>query len=345
MRLSKIRVQHVRNHTEFTCDFGAHMTLIHGKNGTGKTSVLEAIYMAYRGTSFKGSDNDIVTDTKRWFRVDALDESDISRRVIFDRRQERPIKEFTIDDKKFHRLPVRYKRPIVLFTPNDLRLIDGSPARRRDYLDAIISQLNPAYGPALRRYERTLLQRNKLLKNPYVTADQFFAWNIILSEAGSVIINERHAYIEHIQQRIMAHYRSIATSNDDISVEYTHTKTTPAKLLAQYEQSFERDRELGNTTIGPHRHDLVINLKHSLASDVASRGETRTIVVALKYIEAELLLETFGEYPLVLLDDVYGELDLERRRNLSHTLNDYQIIITSTDKITGLPRSTKRIEL
>lgn len=345
MKLRRLRVQHVRNHGEFLAEFGDHATLIHGNNGTGKTSLLEAIYIAYCGISFRGSDGDILNRSNDWYRIDVSDESDLSRRIVYDNRGERGQKLFTIDDKKSARLPARYRRPIVLFTPNDLRLIDGSPARRRDYLDIVIGQLDPAYSPTLRRYERALLQRNKLLKSPALSADQLFAWNVVLSETAAYIINARHQFIVQMNERIAQQYQSIAHTDDVVSVLYTHHPTTAAKLLLQYEQSYDRDRMMGNTSIGPHRHDLEIKLRDSLADDVASRGETRTIIVAMKYIEAEMLRELFQDYPLILLDDVYGELDMDRRRNLSHTLKEYQIIITSTDKITGLPRGTKRIEL
>lgn len=345
MYLSQLRVHYIRNHRDITCEFGRHMTLIHGKNGTGKTSLLESIYILYRGVSFKGSDKDIINHLSSWYRIDARDNTEYDRCIVYDTRTVKPVKEFTIDGKRFSRLPQRYKQPIVLFTPNDLRLVDGSPTRRREYVDTCIVQLKPAYSHVLHRYGRALQQRNRLLKYDTIDTDQLFSWNIILSEAGATIINERHAYIERVNQRMRHHYRSIAHTNDDVSIEYSYPVTTPAKLFAQYEQMYERDRVMRSTSTGPHRHDVYISLRTSPAATTASRGEMRTIVIACKYIEAELLAETYDEYPLILLDDVYGELDAERRQSVAHTLSEYQIIITSTDKISGLPRTTRRIEL
>lgn len=345
MKLRRLRIQHVRNHIEFMCEFSDHATLIYGKNGAGKTSLLEAIYTGYRGTSFRGSDGDVLHRSYQWYRIDIADESLFSRTVILDSRGERPRKEFTIDDKKSARLPARYKRPVVLFTPNDLRLIDGSPARRREYLDVILSQLDERYATMRRRYERTLLQRNKLLKTRAVQPEQLFSWNVILAEAGAYIINARNEYVTQMNSRLSIHYQTIASSHDTTTAQYTHVATSAQKLLSQYEQSFDADILRGNTLIGPHRHDLLFFLRDELAIDTASRGEMRTIIIAMKYIEAEMLYARYKDYPLVLLDDVYGELDMSRRRNLSQTLKEYQIIITSTDKVTGLPRGTHRIEL
>lgn len=336
MRLTSIRLQNIRNHTTFSCDFSDSMNIIHGKNGAGKTSILEAIYAAYQGASFRSSDSDIVSADESWFRIDVVDDLPYSRRIVFDDRTGNKTKKITVDDKTFARLPQRFRRPIVLFTPRDLQLIDGSPARRRDYLNRIITQLHPVYGTVLRRYERALLQRNKLLKQHIQQLDAYFPWNVILSETGAVIMNERETYLAKINETITAHYQNIAPTHDSITVRHSHRPVTPSELLHQYESAFSHDSVTGSTSIGPHRHDMTIFLNHHPAADVASRGEIRTIIIALKYIEAAALQEQFHDNPLVLLDDVYGELDSSRRQNMTHTLQENQIVVTSTDKISGV---------
>lgn len=342
MKLRRISVKNVRNHKVFACDLSDTTSLIYGKNGAGKTAILEAISIAYRGKSFRGSDRDIVRNTEQWYRIDVEDDSGYLRYVTYDARQERPAKRFVIDEKAHGRLPQKEKYPIVLFTPDDLRMIDGSPTRRRDYLDYVISQYDAQYDMARRRYERTLLQRNKLLKQSDVTVEQLFSWNIILAETGAVIINARVAFADQLDDRLDSHYRRISSISDDIHVRYTHAATTAQTLLGQYEDASGRDLATGSTSVGPHRHDMIVTLRGRLAADVASRGETRTIILAIKFIEAELFYERFETHPLVLLDDVYGELDSDRRHNLSTTLEDNQIIITSTDKIDD---DTKQINL
>lgn len=336
MRLKSIRLQNIRNHTTFSCDFSSSVNVIHGKNGAGKTSILEAIYAVYCGTSFRGTDSDILAVNETWFRIDTDDDLPYSRSIIFDNRTGSKTKKITIDDKTFARLPQRFRRPIVLFTPRDLQLIDGSPARRRDYLDRIITQLNPQYGTALRRYERALLQRNKLLKQHVQQPDSYFPWNVILSETGAMIMDEREKYIAKINETITAHYQDIAPTSDIITVQHSQHAATSSELLHQYDGAFQHDSVTGSTSIGPHRHDMTIAINQRPAADVASRGEIRTIIIALKYIEANALRERFQDIPLVLLDDVYGELDSVRRQNMTHTLRENQIIVTSTDKISGV---------
>ena len=338
MKLHRLSVQSVRNHTSFSCDFDERTTVIYGKNGAGKTALLEAIAIVYRGVSFRGSDKDILRDDAKWYRIDVIDDTKRPRRVFYDNRRERPIKQFIIDDKTHGRLPQKDKYPIVLFTPNDLRLIDGSPTRRRDYLDAVITQCDPHYGMMRRRYERALLQRNKLLKLPHLQPEQLFSWNVILSETGAYMIEARIAYITRINAGLTDHYRRIAKTTDVITAEYTHPHVTSQQLLSHYETATARDLATGNTSVGPHRHDLVISMRGKPAIDTASRGELRTIILAIKFIEAELLEEYCGDTPLILLDDVYGELDETRRESLSKNLSHHQIIITSTDPIKGAPR-------
>lgn len=334
MKLRRIAVQYIRNHEKFTCEFSDTTTLIYGKNGAGKTAILEAISIAYRGTSFRGSDREVVRHDQRWYRID-IETDDLPRRITYDARAERPVKQFVIDDKTHGRLPQKLKYPIVLFTPDDLRLIDGSPARRRDYLDAIITQYDTQYGPTLRRYQRALVQRNKLLKQPHATAEQLFSWNVILSETGSYIINARIGFIDYLDGRLGEQYQHIAHINDNAHVAYSHKPLSPQQILGQYESSSTHDFATGTTSVGPHRHDMVFTLRSRPAGDIASRGEVRTIVLAMKFVEAELLLEKSGERPLVLLDDVYGELDKDRRESLAVNFRHHQIVITSTDNITG----------
>lgn len=308
--------------------FSPTTTVIVGKNGTGKTSLLEAIYIGYRGSSFKGVDSDILRDKSEWYRIDVKDESDRIVRYMADNTG-RMKKTFEIDTKKNYRLPQKNKYPIILFTPDDTRLINGSPSRRRKYFDQIISQYNPEYAALIRRYERALLQRNKLLKLPHVTTDDIFSWNIIISNTGASIIAERKAFSEYINERLSAYYQSIAGNSDEVYISYIHPVTTAGTIMSHLEANFVRDRITGNTSVGPHRHDYHLSLRGKLADDIASRGEIRTIILALKYIEADKLREVFDKNPLILLDDVFGELDDARQKHLIQSFDDSQIIITS----------------
>jgi DNA replication and repair protein RecF len=332
MKIKTLRVQQFRNHDDVSYVFSPSTTLIYGENGAGKTSLLEAIYVAFRGSSFKGVDRDIVNERRDWYRVDIEDDL-YKRTVLFDNRAGKKLKQFVVDGKKTARLSKKDKRPIILFSPDDLRLISGSPSRRRQYIDRMIAQYDESYALATRRYERALLQRNKLLKSPGVTTDALFSWNVILSENGSKIISLRRQVIEYLNDVLPKYYANIAAQEALVSIEYDHAAHTPQELLHAYEKSFERDRAVGSTHIGPHRHDFTVFLRDKHAADIASRGENRTLILAMKYAEADILRERYEELPLILLDDVFGELDKLHRESLIRTFTEYQVIITATDKV------------
>jgi DNA replication and repair protein RecF len=329
--IDSLSVQNFRCHDKYTIKLSPSVTVITGKNGSGKTSLLEAIYLSINGSSFKGSDQDILKKDANWWKI-ALKMDDLSKRqVVYDSSQLTKKKKFTIDGKNYYRLPTKYHLPVVLFEPDDLRLLHGSPQRRRRFIDSFISQIDPIYHQAVYRYDRALKQRNSLLKQHTSSADELFAWNISLSQYGAYIIEKRIAFIEKINSQLCDTYTSIAKTNDDISVHYSHTYIgdIKQKLLNDLYAHLERDRILGYTSTGPHRHDVVFYINNSLALDTASRGEIRSIVLATKFLEVEIIKQLTNTNPLVLLDDVFSELDEERQRYLME-ISGGQIIITST---------------
>jgi len=327
MRLKSLTVQNFRVHRTCTIDFKDSVTLIVGQNGSGKTSLLEAIYVNLRGKSFKGTDDTIRRDGDEWYRID-LDTDEGSR--IFKHQVHGMKKMYEIDSRIYRRLTDRVKYPIVLFEPDDLRVISGSPSRRRNYLDTFIAQYDPQYSASLRRYERALLQRNKLLKRAQLNRDELFAWNVALSRYGADIVAARQELAQYIDSRITEVYQTIAPTQDIITVHYSHqTPVSPQHLLSELEQSYERDRMVGSTSVGPHRHDLIFTFNGNPASVVGSRGEIRTITLALKFIEAARIIEKTDQHPIILLDDVFSELDHTRQQRLLSEFQDHQVIMTS----------------
>lgn len=221
-----------------------------------------------------------------------------------------------------------------MFEPDDLRLLHGSPTRRRQFIDRLISQLDPLYGPALRKYERALKQRNNLLKKAHTTHDELFVWNIALSEYGAYIIEQRIRFIEEINSHLNDAYNDIAQSKDTVTVHYSHTAigSVKQKLLAELHSHSERDRLLGYTSSGPHRHDVIFRYNDTPALSVASRGEVRSIVLALKFLEVDIIEKITGIKPIVLLDDVFSELDEKRQSALIlNNLKDVQLLIATTN--------------
>lgn len=335
--IAKLNVQHVRSHDTYTVSLAPEVTIITGPNGSGKTSILEAIYISLQGTSFKGADRDILQHDQQWWRIDVLFADDAKRTVKFDATKPTARKQFIIDDTTTARIPAKNKYPVVLFEPEDLRLLHGSPARRRQFIDRFISQLNPAYAMSVRKYERALKQRNNLLKQPRIADDELFTWNIALAEHGAYIIEQRIAYIEQINTNLGALYQDISGSHDDIAIHYSHTLVgdIKQKLLNELHAVVGRDSYLGNTSVGPHRHDVLFSINTSPALSTASRGEVRTIVLALKFLEVAIIKKLTGKPPIILLDDVFSELDATRQKLLTRQLKGHQIIITSATSHAG----------
>src|SRR5690606_713161 len=159
-----------------------------------------------------------------WWKIDTILDDQQVRTIKYDPAKATSRKQFVIDSKTTARIPAKQKYPVVLFEPEDLRLLHGSPARRRQFIDRFLSQLNPLYCPPLRKYERALKQRNNLLKSAYVQDDQLFAWNVALAEHGAYIIEQRIAFIEQLNHDLSTIYQDIAgTHDDDVSIHYSHT--------------------------------------------------------------------------------------------------------------------------
>jgi DNA replication and repair protein RecF len=333
MKIKNVSLKNFRSHVDLVVDLSSDTTVITGLNGSGKTTIIESIYLALQGSSFKGRDLDIVNHDKPWWRIDITTEDGDHRVITFDPSKQSGKKKFLVDGKTFYRLPQKFKYPIVLFEPDDLRLLHGSPVRRRQFLDVILSQIDINYDIALKKYERALKQRNNLLKHGIFTSEELFAWNVILSEHGSFITKKRTEFTEDINNKITNLYNKIASSSDVISATYSNSGIQDQqKFLRELEQSNDKDKVVGFTTIGPHRHDIIFNFNNSPALAVASRGEVRSIILALKLLEIEILKDTLGKDPIVLLDDVFSELDEKRQKAISYINDINQLIITDTRK-------------
>jgi DNA replication and repair protein RecF len=328
--IEKISVQNVRVHSSFILDILPATTVITGANGSGKTSLIEALYIALQGSSFKGSDNDILQNEAPWYRIDILFDDKTVRTVKFDPTRQSGKKQFIIDGKTYYRLPQQYKYPVVLFEPEDLRLLNGSPVRRRQFIDHFISQLDPQYATSLRRYERALKQRNTLLKQHSVS-DSLFVWNVALSEYGAYIINQRIRFCDELNMRLNDVYASISHTADTVTVHYSQSRyeNIAQKLLSELHDRIERDTMLGFTSVGPHRHDILFEFNSSPALSVASRGEVRSVVLALKFLEVDIIESITNKKPVVLLDDLFSELDEARQHYLTDSTKRGQTIITS----------------
>ena len=331
MIIKSITLTNFRNHDHYHLDCNEDTTLILGKNGCGKTSVLEAIYILTRGKSFRASDPDIIKRETNFYRAEIIDDLGEKNIVTYDGK----MKTFSIVDKKTRRLPKNLKYPVILFLPSDLNLISGSPSRHREYFDHLFSIIDEKYNHNLNKYEKALRQRNELLKSESTITSDLFSWNLLLAKYGTLIFNFRKEYTEKINQLLTSTYFSIANKKDSVSLFYKTevVENNEEKYLKTLEQNFQKDLILGHTSFGVHRDDFNFFFNDKIANGSASRGETRSIILALKFIEANLIEAETHQKPIILLDDVFSELDESRRESLIKNFKNHQIIITSVEDV------------
>jgi DNA replication and repair protein RecF len=331
--LTDIRLQHFRSYADTSFELNPGVNIIVGPNASGKTNLLEAILVLSRGKSYRADGVDLLRFGKTWARLDAHTAEGQTRTY---KLQTEPLlsKKFEIDDQSITRLTHTKAIPVVLFEPNHLSLLTGSPELRRSFLDDLIEQTEPGFGTIRRHYKRVLAQRNALLKHGHATEEQLFVWNIRLSELGGQIAKQRMALIENLNAEISALYSTLAGHQKAVTLTYI-TKFLAASyesaLLHKLEADFELDRLRGFTGAGPHRDDVVVLLGGHPLQESASRGETRTLVLALKILETKALERARAQKPILLLDDVFSELDGKRRQALTEFLDEYQTFITTTD--------------
>jgi DNA replication and repair protein RecF len=331
--ITHIRLQHFRSYIDTSFELAQGVNIIAGPNASGKTNLLEAVLVAARGSSYKARDAELMRFNESWARIDAKTPS--HKRVVKLQGDMAVSKSFEIDGQALTRLHQTKTLPVVLFEPNHLLLLSGSPDMRRTFLDDLIEQTEPRFGAMRRNYRRVLAQRNALLKkNPPNLAEQLFVWNLRLSELGGQIARERIRLIRMFNERIAELYSGLAQRGNTVELQYV-SRFAPehyeSALLRKLEASTELDVLRGFTAYGPHRDDLTALIDGRPVQETASRGETRTLVLALKILELQLLEKFRGVPPMLLLDDVFSELDSERRRALTNHINDHQVLITTTD--------------
>lgn len=329
MSITKIHLRQFRNYTDTTYEFSDRVTIITGKNGIGKTNILEALYVASTGKSFRDPDDQLIQHNKTWWRVVCTTENEER-----DIRSKDGQKSITINDKTFKRLSTQHSIPVVLFEPDHLMLLHGSPQSRRKYLDASIAVVTPGYATIVRRYERVLAQRNRLLKSPQLDQDQLFVWDVSLSELATKIVEARRHYIDGWNERLTTHYQEISGQKEILSVSYSDVHPTEKYtqvLLGKLRDTFDRDRMIGSTMHGPHRDDYTFYINKKDMVHTASRGEVRTLLLAMKYHEADQLEKIHTTPTLFLLDDVFSELDEARQLSVLSRGSDHQIVITTTE--------------
>jgi DNA replication and repair protein RecF len=332
--ITSIRLQNFRSYQDGSFEFDPGVNIVVGPNASGKTNLLEAVMVLARGGSFRARDIELIKIKKPWARLEGNFEKH-SRIVKIEAAGDQTIKNFLIDDKPFKRMSLERSIPIVLFEPNHLQLLSRGPETRRDYFDDLLERSLAGYKTLSAGYRRTLAQRNALLKhNPARAHQQLFAWNIRLSELGAQVAEARQLLVDQINKNISKNYGRIAGKRSKVEVRYDcqfPAENYASRMLSKLEKNTELDFNRGFTSSGPHREDIVFYLNNQPANATASRGEARSLLLALKIFELELIEKTRGQSAIFLLDDVFSELDGHRRRMLVDSLAGRQTIITTTD--------------
>lgn len=333
--ITTLRLQNFRSYSDESFEFEPGVNIVVGPNASGKTNLLEAVLLLARGGSYRARDLDLIKFGAAWARLDGYFGPNLRTAKLELSDAETIAKSFVLDNKIYKRLGLERTVPVVFFEPNHLQFLTRGPEQRREYFDDLLERTEPGYKTISASYRRVLAQRNALLKqNPARASAQLFPWNIRLSELGEKVAVSRAELVEAINEQIAKNYGRIAGKRSRVAVEYQlqfPLNQYSSKMMKKLEASAKRDSQLGFTVCGPHREDIIFLLNGQPVSAAASRGEVRSLLLALKIYELKLVENARGQKPIFLLDDVFSELDGARRRALVKYLKNYQTIITTTD--------------
>lgn len=332
MILTSARLQNYRSYTDSSFEFEPGVNIVVGPNASGKTNLLDALYFSATGKTIRSNKDFFIKNNNTWARVDVLS-SDNQSRVVRIRHEQKP--EFEISDKKYKRLSLGQMIPVVLFEPNHLYQITTSPEQRRQFLDDILTKTHHDFSRLKNNYIRTLRQRNSLLKLSLTDVKkQIFAWDVRLCEIAGNIVKYRLDLVNKINQNSSEIYSKIASKKHQLTLSYESKisqENYSSILLKTLQTKLELDHMRGFTHYGPHREDVCLLIDDYDIRNVASRGEIRSILLTLKVSESKLLEDVYQQKPILLLDDVFGELDGARRKSLIEYMSGNQTFITTTD--------------
>lgn len=315
-----------------------------GKNAAGKTNLLEAIFLLATGKSFKAqNDAEMINFASEIARVKGevltSDDEKIVLEVVITQGEvmgvKTPKKKLSVNNVSKRKIDFAGKLKTTLFWPEDLELVLGSPARRRNYLDFVLIQLDREYHRTILSYERGLRQRNRLLeavRDSGVNPSQLFFWNQLLIKSGSYITAKRQIFIDYLN-----HKYKLDTGGTDFSLPIYSLDYDKSLISAdRIEQYKNEEIAAGNTLVGPHRDDFSFKLKNHTEnlrdlSDFGSRGEQRLAVLWLKLGELAYIENMTETRPLLLLDDILSELDVQHRKLIFKLINNQQTIMTTID--------------
>lgn len=333
-RLKRLMLINFRSYHSLTWDCRPELNIILGPNATGKTNLLEAVgYLGFARSLRQQQDRQLIAWGEKSFQVKGYCDNGteaLELAIIYQQNR----KELIINNQQHRLVDLLGILPVIYFGPDDLSLIKGGPVHRRQFLDRELCLLDRFYCRCLQTYNHLLSQRNRLLrglKAGQVTIGELEPWNIQLVAAGIVIIKARQAFLQQLALLAAAIYQEM-DRQQQLTFTYQPGVTSEEEWLTRMERSQEQEIQAGLSLWGPHRDDFVCTIGKHTGRFFASQGQQRSAVLALKIAEARLMEELLGKKPILLLDDVFSELDNRRQQALLSLLaGDGQTFLTTTD--------------
>ncbi|MEG2648278.1 MAG: DNA replication/repair protein RecF [Anaerovoracaceae bacterium] len=340
MKIKKIKLENYRNYDQLEIDFHKKVNIILGENGSGKTNLLESIYLTSLGKSFRTSkDRDLIKFEREFCRISSFyvkDNEDEEIEIAISNAGKKGIKVNGVSLKKVSELMENIY--IVIFSPEDLKIIKEEPAKRRNFIDRELCQLKISYYNNLLNYKKVLAQRNKYLKERYIDDSYLDVWDTELARYGSKIIEERRKFVKEINSISKVIHTNITGKKEEIEILYKPNISIDLDINKQEEIFYKTlvinrnlDKQTRITNKGPHKDDIKVLINNIDARKYGSQGQQRTAALSLKLSEIELIKREKNDNPVLLLDDVMSELDSDRQNYLISSLKDVQIFITTTD--------------
>ncbi len=337
MKIQHLKLLNFRNYEKMELEFSPNYNIIYGNNGSGKTNLVESIYVLALTKSFRGSvDKVLIMNNKDACRIEGSiwDKYENKYKIIIKDSG----KKVKINNTKVDKLSDYISKiSVVLFNPDDLRFIKDSPSVRRKAINLEISQINNIYLKNLNMYNKLLKQRNSYLKTTNINANSSKEYLDVLTnkliDYGEKIYLSRKKYIDLLNQRIGSIYSSICDI-DDLKLEYVsdYKNFDREKVQIKYKENLNRDIILGKTAFGVHHDDVRFKFKGYNIKDYGSEGQQKNAIIAYKLTELEIFYQVRGNYPILILDDLFSELDRFKINNILNLINkDIQTFITTTD--------------
>ncbi len=342
MFLSQLHLQYFRNYRDQRLEFTAPKTILLGNNAQGKSNLLEAIYLLATLKSHRvNRDRDLIHTDYDQAQISAyiIDKTyglELTCKLRQGGRRSLAINGVT----QSRQMDFLGNVQVVLFSCLDLELIRHTPDHRRQWLDHILLQLEPLYASLLQEYQRVLRQRNALLKTDSKPPPEWQVWNSQLVQTGSKIMRRRWRLIERLRPLAQKWHSQISGGWENLAISYApklqcdrwdSAEAVQEALWQAIEQKQSIEFIHGTSLVGPHRDDVQLLIGDRPAREYASQGQQRTLILALKLAELELIEAVVGKTPILLLDDVLAELDLHRQNQLLSVIGDrIQTIVTTT---------------